>query len=762
MKYLAVLSFLITGLLSANAFAFSPFVVEKIELQGLQRIAPSTVLNYLPVKEGESLDEQSAANAVRALFKTGFFNNVEVARTNNTLVLILEERPSIAKITIEGNDEINTEDLTSVLKKIGLAEGRVFNRSLLDQIEQELQRQYLALGKYGVGIESKVLPQERNRVAIDLIIDEGEVARIRDINIIGNKYYDDKTLLKVFNSGAHGPFSGISGDSKYSREKLQADLELLRSYYMDRGYVNFNLDSTQVTITPDKKDVFITVNVNEGERFTIKEVSLAGELIVEEKELRDLLLINTGDLFSRKSITETSTRISERLSEEGYAFANVNPSPEFSTDGTHEVSVVFYVDPGKRVYIRRVEFVGNVKTNDEVLRREMRQLEGGWYSTTKLNRSQVRLQRTGFFEEVNIDTTNVPGHTDLVDVVYRVTERPSGNVQASLGYGQGSGAIIAGSINQNNFLGTGKRVSLEVNNSQVTRVYSFSMSDPYYTIDGVSRSFSVFSRRTNADAVSSVGAYTTDTYGGNLSFGFPLSEYRSARLGVGFDNTYLKLDSSSPTKYRQFADRYGHTFDAITLNGAWTYDTRNRILFADSGTYLSLSSDITTPGSDLLFAKGNYRHQLYIPVIRDISIHFEANLSYAKPYSDSQIPFYEYYYAGGGQSVRGFDERSLGPKDGITGLVLGGNKRITGVAELIFPIPMAEESRNVRLSAFIDAGNVWGPGEAVDVTSMRAAYGAGFIWITPMGALRFSWAWPLRSFEGDELQFFQFSIGAPF
>lgn len=751
--------------------AFESFTIKEIEVEGLKRIALGTVLNYLPVKEGDSFTDERAAQSLKALFGTGFFNDIKVSREGNKLLVIVEERPSIAQISIEGNEEISEEDLTTELKKIGLAEGRVFDRSLLEKIEQELQRQYFSLGRYGVSIESKILPQERNRVAIDIIIDEGEVARIRQINIIGNESFSDEKLLDNFNSGVHSFLALLSGSSNYAKEKLQADLEILRSYYMDRGYINFNIESTQVSISPDKKDVFVTVNVSEGKKYFVKDISLRGELIVEEEELRDQLAIDAGEIFSRKSISESSSRISERLSQEGYAFANVNPMPEFDDKNGNQVSLVFFVDPGKRVYVRRVNFTGNIKTQDEVMRRELRQLEGGWISTSKINRSKIRLQRTGFFEEINVETPPVPGRTDMVDVDFSVTEAASGSVQASVGYGGDSGFIVAGSVNQNNFLGTGRRVGLEVNNSQISRVYSFSLTDPYYTIDGISRSFSLFSRTTNISEISSfVGAYTADVTGGSMGFGFPLSEYRSARLAMNVENTGIRLGDGAPQTFEDFldGDRSGE-FNTLSLTGSWSFDTRNHILFADSGTYIVASADVTAPLTDTNYYKLNYRHQWYIPIFSNWTLHFQALASYARGYLGSKLPFYEYYYAGGGQSVRGFGERSLGQiveTESGSRVNIGGDRRVTGTAEIVFPVPWAEESRSVRFSLFMDVGNSFGAGTSLDprdqFNELRASYGASFIWITPMGALRFSYALPIRSFEQDRLQDFQFSIGAPY
>jgi outer membrane protein insertion porin family len=758
--------FLALLLWASSSVAFDSFEVEDIRLDGLQRIAPSTVFNYLPIKAGDTVSNHTADEALRALFKTGFFDDVQLLRDGNVLVANFTERPSIAKIKLSGNDQIETEELKDGLKKVGLAEGRVFNRSLLEKVEQELQRQYFALGKYGVSIQSHLKEQTRNRITVEIEIDEGEVARVRSINLIGNTAFTDDVLLKRFQTEPYEIGDSLVSDAEYTRQKLAADLENLRSYYLDRGYINFDIPSTQVSISADKRDVFVTATMSEGGKYSVTDVALSGELIIDHDELRELIEIQPGDVFSRKIITQSSTRIGERLGEEGYAFANVNAIPEVNKDDK-TVKLTFFVDPGKRVYIRRVMFVGNAKTQDGVLRRELRQLEGGWYSTSKINRSKIRIQRTGFIDEVNVDRVSVPGRPDLVDVVFSVGERASGSITASMGYGQGSGMILAASVNQNNFLGTGKKVSAEINNSDVNRVYSLRVTDPYYTLDGVSRSMRVYLRETNASAATSIAGYNADVYGASITYGFPLSEYRTARVGLGFDNTSINISSTAPSVYTGFTDEYGTSFDTVTLSSSWNYDTRNRIVFPESGTDINLSSEIAVPGGEVSYYKLNYRQQVFFELYNPLILHLDGSLSYGDGLLDTdRLPFYEHYYAGGGQSVRGFRDNSLGPRDEENDRTVGGSRKATGTIELVFPPPMSEDNRTVRLSTFIDAGNVWGGGEATSITDhvdqLRASYGASLLWITPVGGLRFSWAWPLHTQDGDETQRFQFSIGAPF
>ncbi|MDH5377835.1 MAG: outer membrane protein assembly factor BamA [Gammaproteobacteria bacterium] len=762
MRFFTGMVGIIALLWASHGWAFTPFKIEEIQLEGLKRISSSTVFNYLNVKQGDTLNSEKASQVIHDLFETGFFSDIRLESDKNTLILMFEERPSISKIEIEGNEEIQDEDLTEGLKKVGLAEGRVFNRSLLEKVRQELQRQYFALGKYGVRIETKISDQSRNRVSIKLIIDEGAVARIRKINIIGNEAFSDKELQKTFSSELFSEYNFLAGDSQYNKQRLSADLENMRSYYLDRGYINFTINSTQVSITPDKRDVYITANVTEGGKYSVETVSLAGDLIVKEEELQKLISITEKDTFSRKAITESSNRIGERLGEEGYAFANVNAIPDVNEENK-SVKLTFFVDPGKRVYVRQVKFVGNTKTHDEVMRREMRQMEGGWISNTKLNRSKIRLQRTGFFEDVNIETPSVPGKTDQVDVIYTVKERPSGSITASLGYGQGSGLILAGSVNQNNFLGTGNRVSAEINTNEVSTVYSFAFTDPYYTINGVSRGFRLFSRETSTgSSITRISEYNADVYGAGVTYGFPLSEFRTARLGFAYENTSLTIEDTAPPQFLGFKQQFGDEFGTYKLDASWNYDSRNRVVFADHGTNITISTEAALPYSNLTYFKTSYLHQWYISITDKLTLHLKGEASYGRGYGETDVlPFYENYFAGGGLSVRGFRDNSLGPKDAGQ-RAIGGNRKVIGTTEFLFPSPLAPDSRSVRISLFVDGGNVYGAGEPSDWKKIRATYGASFIWITPVGALRFSWAWPLRTLPDDQTQRFQFSIGAPF
>lgn len=745
---------------AAGASAFEPFVVRDIRVEGLRRIAAGTVFNYLPIKVGERVDERRAAQAVRALFKTGFFADVRLARDGDVLVVEVVERPAIAEIKVSGNRDIDTEDLLAALKQIGFAKGRVFNRAILDRVEQELRRQYFARGKYGVRIRTTVTPLERNRVAVAIDIAEGKVARIRGINIVGNRAYSEKRLLKLFRLGTPGWLSFYTRNDRYAKEKLAGDLEKLRSWYQDRGYLNFEIESTQVTITPDRKGVYITINVREGERYTVGQVKLAGRLPVPAAELEPLISVRSGAVFSRKELAESAKRIVERLGDEGYAFANVNTIPD--VDREHRrVSVTFFVDPGKRVYVRRILFKGNYRTRDEVLRRELRQLEGAPFSAKKVRLSRTRLERLGFFQEVNVETPAVPGTTDQVDVVFTVTERPAGSMLAGLGYSQSQGLIFNASVTQDNFLGTGKRVSVSFNNSDVNTIYSFAYLNPYYTVDGVSRGFRVTYRNTDAEQAG-IADYATNVAGGEVNYGLPLSEFDRVRLALGFDRLSVDLGSEASTEVTSFLAANGDSYNLFKLSLGWSRDSRNRAIFPDRGAMQSVSAELVLPGSTLQYYKLRYIHDRYFPLTRRFTLRARGELGYGGGYGDTdELPFFANFFAGGIRSVRGYQANSLGPRDS-NGRPLGGAFLATGRLELIFPPPLGQAAQTVRLSGFVDAGNVFATVSDLDTAELRYSVGATLQWMSPLGPLAFSLAAPLNAQSGDDTQVFQFTFGRSF
>jgi outer membrane protein insertion porin family len=750
----------ISSLLPVSAAAFEPFQVSDIRVEGLQRISAGTVFNFLPVQVGDRFTEFESERTIRALFKAGYFKNVRLERDGDVLVVVVTERPAIADIKIQGNEDLETDPLLDSLKDIGLAKGRVFDRSLLEKVELELERQYYSRGKYGVKIETTVTPLERNRVDILIDVSEGAVARIKQINIVGNTVFDDETLLDRFNQSTSNWLSFYTKSDQYSKQELAADLETLRSYYQDRGYIKFNIDSTQVSITPDKKDIYITINVTEGEQYKVREVRLSGEMVVPPDKLYPAFNINAGDVFSRKRVTDTVTKISDTLGNEGYAFANVNTVPDIDEE-TRQVDLTFFVDPGKRVYVRRINYAGNSKTRDVVLRQEMRQMEGGWFSAEKVERSRTRLQRLGFFEEVNVETPAVPGSTDEVDVNYSVTEQPSGSISAGIGFSQTSGIILNGSVSQDNFFGTGRRVSVSVNTSDVTSVYSFSYNNPYYTVHGVSRGFGAFYRSTDADEAN-ISDYSTDTYGTSVTYGFPVSEFNSFQFTVLADSMKLKASEFASTEITDFVDEHGNNFKSLGLSMSFAHDTRNRRIFPSDGGLRRIGAETKVPGSELEFYKINLALEQYVPLTKLFVFQAKADVGYGDGYGDfSQMPFFENFFAGGVRSVRGYEDNSLGPRDSQNDPI-GGNFKTTGSAQILFPPPFLTESNAVRLSLFYDVGNVFAGTEDWSADDLRMSVGLGATWLSPVGPLAVSIAQPLNDKSGDDVQQFQFTLGAGF
>lgn len=751
---------------SASSLAFDAFQVKELRVEGLERISLGTVYNYLPLKVGDVVDEPLSSAAIHALFRTGFFRDVVLEREGDTLVVFVAERPAIASIEMEGNSDIPTEQLTEQLKLIGFSQGRVFDRSMLDKVKQELERQYLARGKYNVRIRSTVTPQERNRVAVKLEIAEGEVASIHHLNIVGNHAFDEDDLTDKFLLGTDGGW--FSDKDQYSKQKLAADLETLRSHYMDNGYINFDVLSTQVSITPDKRHVYITINISEGEKYTVREVLIQGETLVPREQLAELVSIQPGAVFSRKEVTESTQRISDALGNLGYAFANINPIPDLDKE-KREVTLSYFVDPGKRVYVRRINLSGNIRTDDEVLRREMRQMEGAWISTSKVERSRTRLNRLGYFDDVTVKTPTVPGSPDLVDLNMNVIEHTTfGSFNFGLGYGDTEGVLVNASIDWQNFMGSGKKFSINFDNSDVNRTYSFNFTDPYSTVDGVSRTVSMFYRESDY-AEEDISDYATDSYGAALRYGVPVSEYDTVRYGVGYEHTRLFTTSDTSIEILDFCSDAATVedcqFDTYSLEAGWSRDTRNRAIYPDKGGLLSLTGEVAVPLTDtsLNFYKLRLNKQHYFPLFKSLAYFIEGEAAYADVYGESTLlaPF-ERYYAGGIRSVRGFRGNSLTSTDGTRdefGDPLGGNARLLGKMELIFPPPWELDSKSMRFMAFVDGGNVYNTDESVDLDQLRYSTGLSMAWMTPVGPLTFSYAWPLNDKENDEVERFQFTLG---
>ncbi len=748
------------------AQAIETFTVADIRVEGLQRISAGTVFNYLPVKVGDTLTEDSARDAIRALFKTGFFKDVQLERAGNVLVVKVIERPSIDSIKITGAKDLEEDALKKGLKEVGLAEGRVLDSSVLDKTEQELKRQYFSRGRYAVKIKTTVTPLERNRVAILIEVAEGRVTKIEQIALVGNKSFSDKQLLDVFKLSPSTLFSFLTKNDQYSKQQLAGDLESLRSFYQNRGFLEFAIDSTQVSITPDKQQIYLTVNITEGKKFTVTGVKLAGKLILKEAELRKLISVKPGDVFSRQEVTESSKRISDHLGDEGYAFANVNAVPDIDRD-KDTVAFTFFVDPGQRVYVRRVNIYGNISTNDEVLRREMRQFEGAWFSTSKVQRSRERLQRLGFFDDVNIETPAVPGATDQVDINVTVKERLVNNFLAGIGYSDVDGLLLNANITLKNLFGTGKELSTSVDTSKSNKHVDISYLNPYYTQEGVSRSLNVYSSRVDA-AAANTAAYNSDTLGAGVLYGIPIGEDRTISLGLAYESLSLKVVSTSARIAQDFVAKYGDKNASFKGTLGWAYDTLDNPIFPERGTVHRIFGEVALPGSDLEYYKLTYTAAHYMPVTKNISFKFKTDLGYGAGYGSTttELPFYKNFFAGGSSSVRGYRSRTLGPKD-LGGpdpsLPVGGNSRILGNMEMLFPVPgTSNDNKTMRLSVFMDTGMVYGPGERADLSQLRYSAGLAFSWYSPVGPLSISFAKPLNAQPGDRREGVQFTLGTPF
>jgi len=753
---LALFAFLCTR----PALAFEPFVVKDIRVEGVQRTDAGTVFNYLPIKVGDRVDNERASEAVKALYATSFFRDVRLEVEGDVLVIIVQERPTISQIDIVGVKEFEKDQLTKALKDIGVAESRIFDRSALDRAEQELKRQYINRGYYAMTVTTTVTPQDRNRVAINFTVVEGDVAKIAVINFVGAQVFPEKTLLAQMQLSTSGWFTWYTKNDQYSKQKLQADLETLRSYYTDRGYLEFQVDSTQVSITPDKEHIYITIDITEGPKYTVSDIRLAGELVLPEVELMRLISVRPGDVYSRGKLTQSTKAISDRLGSDGYAFANVNAVPDIDRE-QRTAAFTFFVDPGRRIYVRRINISGNSKTRDEVIRREIRQLEGGWYDATRIERSKVRITRLNYFEDVNIETPNVTGSPDQVDLDVTVTEKATGNLLFGVGYSSADGVVLSGSISQNNIFGTGNSLTAAVNTSRVGRNISLSYIEPYWTADGVSRTLELYNRNISPSSLP-IAQYSSNTYGAAIGFGVPITETDTVNVGFRYEHTSLSVPAGSPLIYIDFVHEFGNVTNSYILSGGWSQDTRDNILFPSRGIVQAAYVEMGLPFGDLYYYKTNYLIQWFTPLPLNTVLMLRSDLGYGGGLGGKPLPFFKAYYGGGVGSVRGYETASLGPQD-AAGNTTGGRQKIIGNAELFFPLPGAKATdTSVRLSVFFDAGEIYDEGTQPQFESFRYSTGVGVAWNSPVGPIKLSYGYPLNKKPGDRIQRLQFQVGTVF
>tara|TARA_A100001037_G_C15130301_1_gene628378 strand:- start:250 stop:2568 length:2319 start_codon:yes stop_codon:yes gene_type:complete len=762
---------LIIWVISSPAIAF---VVEDIRLQGLQRVSAGTVFNILPISVGDPINSHDTRQLIRLLFGSGFFDDIRMARDGNVLVITFDERPAIDSIEIDGNKAIKTDALLDGLGQQGLREGEIFKQATLERVGIELERQYVSQGRYGASIDTTIDELARNRVAIKIDVEEGKTSGIRHINIVGATIFPISKLLDQFELRHPTLLSFYRNDDKYAREKLTSDIEALEAYYRDRGFVEFGVRSTQVSITPDKRQVYIAINVDEGDKYTVDKVSLVGELNdVNPQDLERLFLISSGEVFSQAKVTATEELITRALGNSGYTFASASGIPYVHEDGS--VDVEFFVESGKRAYVRRISFSGNKITQDDVLRREMRQMEGGWASTAQIDLSKLRLERLGYFETVDVETPEVPGTDDQIDVEFVVKEQPSGSISASIGFSQGYGLILGANYQESNVLGSGNSLGLGVNYSDWQQSVQFNYFNPYYTMDGISRGYNLFARRLDFDE-RNIARFTTDSFGGGITFGFPIGETQRINFGGTIEYTDITQGRYPAKEIQEYLDENGSKSLNYKLNLAWKSSTLNRGLFPTAGRSQSLALEVSIPGSDLEFYKLVYQGQQYLTFFDRFTFKLRAELGYGNGYGGNDLPFFEHFFSGGFGSVRGFEISSLGPRttpadddpwEEPEGDPFGGNMLVEGSVELILPFAWARESRQFRPVLFFDIGNVYNtscPDVSVncldfDLGELRYAVGLGITWLTGMGPMTFSIAKTFNTSEFDEKEGFQFELG---
>lgn len=760
MQFFRLIGAVLGIFLAQAAWALAPFTVEDIRVEGLQRVEAGTVFGSIPVRIGDTYSDEKASASIRALFGLGLFNDVRIDVEGKVLLVVVQERPTVAEVSFTGTKEFDKDVLVKALKDIGLADGRPFDKALADKAEQELKRQYINRSMYAAEVVTTVTPIERNRVNLSFAVIEGDTAKIKDIRIVGNKAFPESTLLGLFDSDAGGWLSWYTKSDRYVRSKLNADVETLRSYYLARGYLEFAVDSTQVVISPNKQDISITINVTEGERFVVSKVKLLGNFLDKEAEFQSLVAIQVGEPYNANEVAQTTKAFTDFYANFGFAFAAVEPVTSLDRK-TNRVEVTLRADPSRRVYVRRINVAGNDRTRDEVIRREFRQLEAAWYDGEKIRQSRNRVDRLGYFKDVSIDTQEVPGVPDQVDLTVTVAEKPTGSLSLGAGVSSADGLGLQLGFKQDNAFGSGNSLGVELNTSKLNRTVVFNTTNPYFTDDGVSRSFDLYQRTTKPYV--DVDSYSLQTTGTSLRFGVPFTETDTVFLGVGADQTTIVPGTLLPTAYADFADLYGYTTSAIPLTVGWARDTRDSGLVPSTGRVLRLNGEWSV-GGELLYARATGQVQQYFPLSKKVTLALNGELSMGTSTNGQPYPLFKNYYSGGLGSVRGFEQGSLttGPQRAEGGIATGGAKKLTMNAELLSPLPGGGNDRTLRMYAFVDAGGIYGPDEAIQLGDLRSSVGVGLSWISPVGPLRLAVARPISKLDGDKMQSLQFQIGTSF
>ena len=757
MHHLCVL--LAAAISGMSAWAVEPFKLRDIRVEGLQRIESGTVFASLPFRVGDMYNDESGAAAIRALFALGLFKDVRLDAQGDVLVVIVEERPSISEVEWVGLKEFDKDVLQKALKEVGISEGRPFDKALADKAEQELKRQYITRSLYGAEVVTTVTPVDRNRVKLTFTVSEGGPSKIKEIRITGNQNFSEGTLKDQFNLDVGGWLSWYTKSDRYSRTKLNADLEALRSYYLSRGFLEFRIDSTQVAISPDKQDISIAINVTEGERFVVSGVKLEGNYLGKEDEFKALVKIGLGQPYNAETVAETSKAFADYFGKFGFAFARVEARPEIDRL-TNRVNFVLIAEPSRRAYVRRINVAGNNRTRDEVIRREFRQLESAWYDGDKIKLSRDRVDRLGFFTEVNIDTQEVPATTDQVDLTVNVVEKPTGSISLGAGFSSTEKVALSFGVRQENAFGSGNYLATEINTSKYNRTIVISTTDPYFTPEGISRTIDVF-HRTTRPYLGDLNAYSLVSSGAGARFGVPFSEIDTVYFGVNLEQTSIRPGNNLPNAYVEYMQQFGYTSTSLPFTVGWARDGRDSALVPTQGILQRFNSDLSASG-DARYVRTNYQIQQYTPLTKKYTLALNADLGWGQGLSNRPYPLFKNYFVGGLGSVRGFQQSTLGPSDSTNSLYLGGPKKIVLNAELMAPFPGAGNDRTLRLFAFTDVGRAFGENEKIKLGELRSSIGVGLSWISPMGPLRFSYALPMRRQVADKIQRLQFQIGTSF